>query len=83
MATQSLLVSLRPHLRAAPAPRRVEPSARFPAPPWRGEPTAAAAAASSPTSPFMYDPHPFAFVSQARYVYLIIELLKDLVSLGP
>lgn len=26
---------------------------------------------------------PLAFVSQARYVYLIIELLKDLVSLGP
>lgn len=32
---------------------------------------------------FRVPPRPLAFLSQARYVYLIIELLEDWVSLGP
>lgn len=74
-------IALRPHSCLPPTPqRRRDPRAPPPASP-RGE--SPLPPALRLPSPFKCDPGPLAFLSQARYVYLIIELLKDLVSFGP
>lgn len=82
LAMQALFIALRLHSSVPPAPPLSRaPCAPPPPHPPRGE------SPLPPPSPSLLllctTPTPFAFVSQARYVYLIIELLKDLVSLGP